>query len=132
MALIKERLQLDQIRMKSEVPAVATLQGERQQHVLRNGENTTRSGVGIVAGVVVRNQNVVRVVSTEKKKTDERFVIAGRVGNSGRAEPAQIENGVENARGAERSASGLANENATSRCVHIYLSIANSGELITR
>jgi hypothetical protein len=129
--LIKQVPQLDEIRMKPEIPAIAVLQGERQKGRLRNGENAASGRVRSVTGVVVRNDDVVRVIATEEEKTDERLVIGGI--ERSRAEPAQIEDGVENAGGRERGAGGLADETAAgSRRGHNYLSTRNSGELTTR
>src|SRR3954468_23211282 len=97
--LVKERLELQQIRMQSEVAAIAVRQRQRKERGLRNRERASSRGVGGVAVRVVGNEHVVRVVAAIEEKADQRLVI-GCVERRG-AEPAQIENGVENAGGGE-------------------------------
>ena len=130
-ALVKKGLQFHQVRMEPEVAAIAVLQSKWKERRLRDRENTSGGSVGAVSGRVVRHDNVVGIVSAEKEQANKRLIIAA-VGNGGGAQPAEIENRIEQARGGERGASSLANEGAAGRCVHNYLSMVNSGELITR
>ena len=88
LALIKESLELRQVRMKSEVAAVAVLKREWQQRILRNRERAAGGSVGSIAAGIVRNDEIVGVVAAEEKETDQRFVIAG-IERRG-AEPAQV------------------------------------------
>ena len=103
--------------MEREIAAISIQQSKWKQRCLRDGENAARGRVGSVSRVIMRDDNVVRVIAAEEKEADERFVIAG-IGVGGGAEPAQIEDGVEQARGGERGAGRLTNEGAASRCVH--------------
>src|SRR5438105_5775755 len=117
MPLIKKRREFRQVRMEREIAAMAIQQSKWKQRCLRDLENAARGRVGSVACVIMRDDDVVCVIAAEEKETDERFVIAG-IGVGGGAEPAQIEDGVEQTRGGERGAGRLANEGAASRCVH--------------
>ena len=103
--------------MEREIAAIAIQQSKWKQRGLRDGENPPRRRVGSVPGVIVRDDDVVRVIAAEKKEADERLIIGG-IGVGGGAESAQIEDGVEQTRGGERGAGRLANEGAASRCVH--------------
>ena len=75
-ALIKEGLQFRQARMETEVTAIAILQSERKKRRLRDRENASRGGVRGISARVVRDDDVVRIVSAEKKQANERLVVA--------------------------------------------------------
>ena len=75
-ALVKEGLQFHEVRMETEVAAVAILQSERKKRRLRDGESASRGGVGGVSARVARHDDVVGIVSTEKEQADERLVVA--------------------------------------------------------
>ena len=130
LSLIKKSLELHQVRMETEIAAVAVLQRQGQERGLRNCQRAARGGVGSITAGVVRDDDVMRVVPTEKEKTNERLVIGG-IERRG-AEAAQIEDRVQDSSGRERGAGGLANESAAGRRSHIHLSTTNSGELTTR
>ena len=95
-SLIKKRLQFRKVRMEPEVAAIAILQSERKKRRLRDRENASGRGVGGVSARVVRHDDVVRIVSAEKEQANERLVVG--IGDGGGAQPAEIEDGVEQAR----------------------------------
>ena len=72
-ALIKERLQFRQVRMEREIAAIAIQQSKWKQRGLRDGENPPRRRVGSVPGVIVRDDDVVRVIAAEKASTSNAF-----------------------------------------------------------
>src|ERR1700730_3438208 len=107
-SLVKKGLQFRQVRMETEVAAIAILQSEWKKRRLRDRKNASRGGVRGVPACIVRYDDVVRIVSAEKEQANERLVVAS-VGNVGSAQPSEIEDRVEQPRGGERGASSLTN-----------------------
>src|SRR5436189_227085 len=103
--------------MKPKVASIAVCQRKGKQRGLWDCENAPVRGVGCVSGVVVRDDDIVGIVSTEQEETHERLVVVP-AWNGGSAQPPEIENGVEDSGGGEGSTGSLANERAAGGCVH--------------
>src|ERR1044071_1106888 len=74
-ALIEKALQFRQTGMKTKVTAVAILQSEWKKRRLRDCENASRRGVRGIAVRIVRDDDIVRVISAVKKQANERSVV---------------------------------------------------------
>ena len=75
-SLVKKRLQFDQVRMEAEIATIAVLQGEGKKRRLRNPENATRRGIGVITARITRDDDVVGIVATKQEEADERLVVA--------------------------------------------------------
>src|SRR5687767_228201 len=78
LALVEQRLELNQVGMETEIAAVAILERERKKRRLRNSENAAGRGVGIITGRVSRDDDVIGIVAAKKEETDEGLVVAAR------------------------------------------------------
>ena len=88
-ALIEKALQFRQTGMETKVTAVTILQSKWKKGRLGDCENASRRGLRGIAVRVVRDDDIVRVISAVKKQANERPVVIP-IGNSGRAQPAEI------------------------------------------